>query len=106
MATGKLGALDLSATSNTTVYTCPADTFTVATVSVCNRNATAVAARIAIADTDTPTSAEWIEYDAQIVGKGVLERTGTVLSAGQRIVVYSDTASVSVVVYGIETSTN
>lgn len=106
MATGKLGAQDLSATTNTTVYTCPADTFTVATVSLCNRNATAVQARIAIADLDTPTSAEYIEYDSQIVGKGVLERTGTVLAAGQKLVVYTDTASVSAVVYGIETSTS
>jgi hypothetical protein len=37
MATGRLGAANLTAVTNTTLYTCPANTFAVATVSVCNR---------------------------------------------------------------------
>jgi len=42
MATGRLGAADLSAATNTTLYTVPATTFTVATVSLCNRSSSAV----------------------------------------------------------------
>lgn len=104
MATGRLGAEDVSATTNTTVYTCPADTYAVIAVNICNRGASTAAIRIAVADTDTPAAAEYIEYDADIFASNVLERTGVVLSQGQRIVVYSSQADVSAVVVGIETS--
>jgi len=104
MATGKLGANDLSATTNTTVYTCPADTYAVVAINICNRGSNATAVRIAVADSDTPGAAEYIEYDSEIFSKNVLERTGLVLAATQRLVVYSTQASVSAVVVGIETA--
>lgn len=105
MATGRLGALNLSAATDTTLYTCPADTFAVVTVSICNRNATAVTARIALASSATPALTEYLEYDVQIVGNGVLERTGIVVDAAKLLVVRSSGTGVSAVAYGIETPT-
>ena len=105
MATGRLGAADVGATTNTTVYTCPADTYAVVSVNICNRGADTSAIRIAVATGDTPGAAEYIEYDANVFSTNVLERTGIVLSAGQRIVVYSSLANISAVVVGIETAT-
>ena len=105
MATGRLGIADLSATTNTTIYTCPSSTFTVASVSICNRNSSTVTVRLALAATGTPSAGEWLEYDVQLLANGVIERTGIVMDAGKVLVAYSNSANVSVVAMGIETPT-
>ena len=105
MATGRLGTADLSAVTLTTVYTVPATTFTVATVSVVNRGASAALIRIALASSASPTDAEWLEYDVSLSPKGVLERTGIVMDAGKLLVVRSSATGVNAVAYGIETAT-
>ena len=105
MATGRLGIADLSAAADTSLYTVPADTFAVVTVSLCNRSRGTRSVRIAVASAATPTNAEYIEYDADILANGVLERTGIVMDASKLLVVRGDSTLVSAVAYGIETST-
>jgi hypothetical protein len=105
MATGRLGTADLAAATLTTLYTVPATTFTVATVSVVNRGAAPALIRIAMASSASPTDAEWLEYDVSLSPKGVLERTGIVMDAAKLLVVRSSATSVNAVVYGIETAT-
>jgi len=108
MATGRLGTANITTTADTTVYTVPAATFSVVSVNVVNRSSSATAnIRIAVASSATPGTAEYIEYDSALVANGVLERTGIVMDAAKLIVVSTPTAtpSLSVVVYGIETST-
>ena len=105
MPTGRLGVADLAAATNTTVYTCPADTFAVVTVSVCNRGASPCTVQVAISSSATPLGSEYVEFDTSLSAKGVLERTGLVLDAGKLLVVRSSAISVNAVVYGIETAT-
>ena len=108
MPTGRLGISNITTTANTTVYTVPATTFSVVSVNIANRSSSASAAiRIAVSTSASPDVSEYIEYDAALVANGVLERTGIVIKTGELIVVQTPTAtpSLSVVVYGIETST-
>ena len=105
MATGRLGSANLAASTNTTVYTVPATTFSVVTLSICNRSNSAITCRVSLSTTTTPAADEWIEYDTEILPKGVLERTGLVMQTGLNLVVWSSTANVSAVAIGIETPT-
>jgi hypothetical protein len=106
MATGVLGTANVGAAANTVVYTCPANTFAVVTLSICNRSNTTMTARVALSATSSPALAEWIEWDVEILPKGVLERTGLVLEATRNLVVYTSTGNTSAVAFGIETPTS
>lgn len=104
MPTGRVGAAALAATTSTTVYTVPASTIAAVNINICNRGTAAATVRLALAAADTPTTAEWIEYDCSVPANGVLERTGIVLAAGQKVVAYASTADVTATVYGMEES--
>jgi hypothetical protein len=108
MATGRLGTANITTTANTTIYTVPSSTFSVVSVSICNRNSsTAATIKVAVASSASPGLDEWIEYDTSLVASGVVERTGIVMKATEVLVVQvsSATPTVSVVAMGIETST-
>lgn len=102
MATGRLCAVDVPATTNTAIYTVPVTKTASCTLNLCNRSTSSVAVRVAMAATGTPANGEWIEYEAVIAPNGVLERTGLVAQAGQIFVVYASVAGVSAVIYGFE----
>lgn len=105
MASGILGQQALAATTLTTVYTVPASTLGVVNINITNRSTSATAdVRVALASTATPTNAEYIEFDAVIPARGVLERTAVVMNATKQVVVYASTANCSVSVYGLEQS--
>lgn len=102
MATGILGQAAPAATTNTVIYTVPASTVTVATISIVNTSAFSIAVRLALASSGTPTTSEYIEYDTIIAANGVLERSGIVMNATEAVVVFGSAVGLSVSVYGYE----
>jgi len=103
MASGKLGTpADLTAATDTLIYTVPA--LKVATVNVrfANRNAAAVKVRLAIGTGASPAVTDYIDYDVTLAANGVLEDTGMVLTDGEKVWARSDTANVTVRAHGME----
>ena len=104
MPTGRLGAVDLSANTNTQVYVVPDGKIASLNVNICNRSGNPATVRLAVSQTTSPSGAEWIEYDTVLPAKTPLERTGLVLAAGQRVIAFSNIAAVSVQAFGFEES--
>ena len=101
MTTGLLGSADLAAATLTTICTLPAGSQSF-TVNVCNRNNANVAIRIApLAAAATPTNAEYFVYDTVLQAYSVMQLSGVTSGSAKLVVVYSDTANVSVNVYGV-----
>lgn len=114
MATGVLGKVYIDGNAVTNVqqlYQVPADTFSVVTVTLCNQSAVnAINIRIAVTTNDIPggippDDTDYIEYDAELLPNGVLERGGIVLDAGQIIAIKAASSGISAMCYGIETTT-
>jgi hypothetical protein len=107
MANGVLGSADLAATTYTNIYDVPDGNFSVVSVSICNKNATSVTVRLALAKPgqSLPQADDYIEYETEILPNGVLERTGVVLEADRKVFARSSATQTTVVVYGIETAT-
>ena len=110
MANGILGSADLTAATYTGVYLVPEDTFSVVTVSICNKNSSSITVRLAVAKTDPlgntiPVGDDYLEYETEILPNGVLERTGIVIDASRQIYARSTATNTAVMVYGIETAT-
>ena len=110
MASGILYTGTPSATTNTTTYTVPSNTYSVINISFTNTSSTTAAQiRLYIGSSTGPSStvaSEAIEYGTTVAPSGVFERTGLVLGAAKNVTVYCTTGNVNVNIYGIETSTS
>ena len=102
MAAGKLGNAVLPTNTDTVLYTVPANVVATVNINICNKGAATAKVRLAIAANAAPGAAEYLEYDTALPANGVLERTGIVCSAGEKVVVRADTADVAVRVHGFE----
>ena len=99
---GKLGSAAPAANTDTTIYTVPAATIATANVLLVNRGSAQASVNIAISSAATPTDSDYIDYGATIEPAGTLERLGLVCSAGENIIINSDSGSLSVRAHGFE----
>ena len=101
-----LGQLDLTTTSLTTLYTCPASTETViSTIIIANRNASADSFRIAVrVDGDAISNKHYIAYDVPVSANDSTTLTlGITMAATDVLSVKTETADrLSINVFGAE----
>ena len=102
MATGILGRANLTAATNTSLYTVPSGKVAVFNVSFVNRGTTTFNVRLALSNSGTPADADYLEFDYPLIPGGVLERTGIVMDAAKVLVVYAAGANISAVAFGYE----
>lgn len=101
---GLLGKSAPLASTSTKVYTVPSGKTATLNINVCNRGSSIALVTIWIAAADSPANSEALEYQASVPVGGVLERTGIVCAAGERVIVRATTADCSVRVSGFEES--
>lgn len=104
MSNGRLGAQDLLAGVPQAIYVCNSDQATVLTLNIVNRSNVPTKIRVAISTSATaPSNTDWIEYDTELLPKGVLERSGLIISPNMYLIVVSDTSPCNAVCWGVET---
>ena len=100
-----LGQVNPSATTATTLYTCPASTQTViSTITICNQAGTSGTYRIAVRPNGATLSNEhYVVYDATIQANTTAAYTlGLTIDASDVVTVYASTTSFSFNAFGSE----
>ena len=100
-----LGQVNPSATTATTLYTCPASTQTViSTITICNQAGTSGTYRIAVRPNGATLSAEhYVVYDATIQANTTAAYTlGITIDASDVVTVYASSTSLSFNAFGSE----
>ncbi len=104
----RLGAVTVSADTNTSLYTVPGSTSAVvSSLLVCNRGSAAATFRIAHVDgaIGVVANEDYIYYDVTIPGNDTFIATvGATMEAAHSLLVRSDSASVNFIAWGNEVS--
>ena len=98
MTLGRLVSTDISAGTNTLIYTVPERAISFScTLNICNRNDSDILIRFAIVDGVLAdlVDADWIEYNVTVRAGGLIERSELDMKRGQSIVGYSDKSNVN-----------
>lgn len=94
-----LGAADMSADSDTLLYTVPAGKKASVNVSLCARTQAALV-RLALTSGGAPADTDYLEYDTPLAARGVLERTQIWMTAGEKLYARASETGVTAIVYG------
>jgi hypothetical protein len=102
----RLGAVDVAATTDTVLYTVPTGkTAVISSLMICNRGGSKIAFRIAHVDGPIGSLAneDYVYYELQLNAHDSFVATiGMTMSAGDTIVVRSDSINVNFIAWGSE----
>lgn len=100
---GRYGAFELYDGIPQSIAQCVTDDFVTLNINLCNRGNSFARMRVAITSLESEFNEDcaWLEYDALVEPKGVLERTGLLVPAGSYITVQTTGERVSAQAYGI-----
>ena len=102
MASGKFGSSTLAQGVLTLLYTVPLNTVATVNVRFSNKNAASAKIRLAIGSGSSPVDGDYLSYDQSIPANGIIEDTGIVCSAGEKVWGYSAANGVNIRVHGFE----
>lgn len=92
-----------SAATATQLYDCPDNTTFVGVLYVANRSATATTFRVSVRiDNASADDAQFLAYDAAILGNEVVKLSGITVTHDDRVFVYATLATLSFSLMGIE----
>lgn len=97
-----LSAVDITTGgADTLIYTVPEDSFLMGTLNLVNRNNSALEFRVASSqDVATASAQDYIEYDADLLAYGTVERQGLVMQGGESLLVRSSAGGLSAMLWG------
>jgi hypothetical protein len=98
---GRLGKADLTANTDTDLYTVPASNLATVNVYFANRTSAAIRVRLAVRS-GALANADYLEFDSEVPANGVLERTKIPVEAGEIITVRANATGISAQVRGFE----
>lgn len=103
MSSGILGTWNLYAGIPQAIYVNNNDKHSVVSFNICNRNYVDIRISAALSTSATsPTTSEYLEYEAIVLGKGSFERSGIIVGPGQYLVVESSSTNSSACCWGVE----
>lgn len=102
MSHGKVASYNLIGGVTQSIYQCDTDKHTVLSLNLCNRGTVATKITVGITDDESIIgNFEIIEYEAELLPKNSLLRTGILIPNGKYLTVLSSVSSVSAVAYGV-----
>lgn len=102
MAHGKVASYNLIGGVTQSIYQCDTDKHTTLSLNFCNRGTVATKITVGITDDESDIgNFEIIEYEADLLPKNSLLRTGIIIPSGKYLTVLSSVSAVSAVAYGI-----
>lgn len=92
------------ASNNVTVYTVPSDKqFANLSLNLTNNGTSASTVRVAVTTAASPGTVDYLEYGVSLPANGgSLRRTNMVLSASEKVVVWSDSNNIGIRAFGLE----
>lgn len=105
MANGLLGKAMAIANNYVKVYEVPSTgvAFSTASYNALNMDTTDVFLKVAITTSETPSPADFVDFNAKIpLNGGIVERSCMVLSPGEKMFFHASSSNVAIRVFGLE----